>query len=475
MTKRSYIHIVIIILVLCGLLGTGIAAFLFTSNPDPTTASASIEYTFVGSAESTAPNGVRYNPENIRNDNILEQALITAGLDSKYTPGQIRSSLKVSGIYPQDFVDQVKSFRSLLDYNASSDSILSNYHPTQYNVVLTNEFDSSISASAQSNLLDAILSTYFTAFKRTFGSHLDETIYNDLFSDPNADFIPQLDAIEQEISELSLYAQEMAERSPDLKINGRGFEDVVLRLQHISGTTISQLKANLQVNALAKNPQRLLNQYDFLLRRLLVQLEAEKQHLENLDRLIASFERNGNIYLTSASSTTTLNGNSSLTYDKLIEIRHELTEKISSISSDASTYQKWINNLSSNKQNNPENSFAASDSADELTLADIPQSTDAVDAVSTNQIASFQLQINTIRQSLNQTISEFKALLDAYNDQEINPGTVTISRILYKAPSFLSIAFLKQAIKTSAPFCAAGIILCIVILMPKMKKRYLDR
>ncbi|MBQ9008332.1 MAG: hypothetical protein IJ088_03255 [Clostridia bacterium] len=463
MTKRSYIRIVIVIVILCGLLGTGIAAFLFSRNPGPSTASSSIEFTFAGSAESIAPNGTRYNPEDMRNDDILRQALVTAGLDSRYTPEQVRTSLKVSGVYPADFIDQVKSFRSLLDFQSSSGNILSNYHSTQFSVVLTNDFDKSIDASSQKSLLDAILTAYVSYFRQTFGSYLDTGFYENLFAGTEADLIHQLEAIDQEIANLSLYAEEMTERAPDLKLGGRGFDDINIRLQNLSDSTVSQLKANLQVNALAKNPQRLLNQYESTLQRLSLQLEAQKQHLESLDRLIASFERNGTIYLSTTVSTTALDGNSSLTYDKLIETRSKLTEKITSTSKQVATYQEWIANLA--REDQSESADADPFSTDEV---------EAVDALSESQISTFQLQINSIRETLGQIVTDFKALLTAYNDEQINEDTVAVTAIRYEAPSLISLNFVKKAIKTSAPFCAAGFILCIILLLPKMKQRHLQ-
>jgi len=468
MTKHTYIRTVIITLILCGVIGTGIAAYLFFQNHEPATATANIEFTFDGASDSLAPNGMRFNPEEIRSEANLQNALASAGLEGKYTPEQLYASLTVSGVYPEDFLDQIKHFRSLLDFQSSSGNTLSNYHPSLFRVVLNNTFDPAISSASQSALLEAIMTAYSASFAGKAGFTLDTAFYDELFASTNLDFIQQLEFIDREIEDLVLYAQEMAELSPDLKIDGHGFDDIALRFQNLSGSLVTQLKSNLQVNALAKKPQRLLNQYEFTLQHLLVQLEVQKQHLENLDKLIASFERNGTIYLTTDTSNTVLNGNSSYTYDMLVKFRNEQAEKISDTSSQAAVYQKWINDLSRDKQD--ENSDGVTDLP---SLDDVAEGTEAVEGISDSQIAAFQLQVDAIHDTLNQIVADFKALLTAFNEQNINPGTVAVSAVKYKAPSLVSASFVMKAIKTSIPVCALGFIFCLIILLPKMKQRFL--
>ena len=468
MTKHNYIRTVIITLIFCGVIGTGIAAYLFIQNHEPATATANIEFTFNGASDSLAPNTMRFTPEEIRSEAILQKALTSAGLEGKYTPEQLRANLTVSGVYPEDFLDQVKHFRSLLDFQSSSGNTLSSYHPSLFRVVLNNTFDSSITSATQSALLEAIMTAYTASFAEKYGFTLDTTFYDELFASTDIDFIQQLEFIDREIETLVSYARNMADLSPDLKIDGRGFNDIVLRFQNLSDSLVAQLKSNLQVNALAKKPQRLLNQYEFSLQHLLVQLEVQKQHLENLDKLIASFERNGTIYLTADTTNAVLDGNSSYTYDTLVKIRNEQAEKISSTSSQAAVYRKWIDPFTRDRQDESPDSAEAL-----LSLEDVAETTEAVEGISESQTAAFQAQVDAIHDVLKQIIADFKTLLTAFNEKNINPGTVTVSAVKYDAPSLFSLSFVKQAVKTSIPVCAVGFIFCLIILLPKMKQRFL--
>jgi hypothetical protein len=411
---------------------------------------------------------MRFTPEEIRSEAILQKALTAAGLESTYTPEQLHANLTVSGVYPEDFLDQVKHFRSLLDFQSSSGNTLSSYHPSLFRVVLNNTFDPTITSASQSALLEAIMSAYTASFAEKYGFTLDTSFYDELFASTDIDFIQQLEFIDREIEALALYAKEMADLSPDLKIDGRGFNDIALRFQNLSDSLVAQMKSNLQVNALAKKPQRLLNQYEFSLQHLLVQLEVQRQHLENLDKLVASFERNGTIYLTTDTTNTVLEGNSAYTYDTLVKIRNEQAEKISDTSRQTAVYQKWINPFSRDRQDE------SPDSADALpSLDDVTETSEAVEGISESQTAAFQAQVDAIHDVLKQIIADFKTLLTAFNEKNINPGTVTVSAVKYDAPSLFSLSFVKQAVKTSIPVCALGFIFCLIILLPKMKQRFL--
>ena len=199
-----------------------------------------------------------------------------------------------------------------------------------------------------------------------------------------------------------------------------------------------------------------------------VQLEVQKQHLENLDKLIASFERNGTIYLTADTTNAVLDGNSSYTYDTLVKIRNEQAEKISSTSSQAAVYRKWIDPFTRDRQDESPDSAEAL-----LSLEDVAETTEAVEGISESQTAAFQAQVDAIHDVLKQIIADFKTLLTAFNEKNINPGTVTVSAVKYDAPSLFSLSFVKQAVKTSIPVCALGFIFCLIILLPKMKQRFL--
>ena len=85
--KTHWLRTTIIVLVICGIAGLALTSVLFFGNPDPTYASATLEFTFEGAAEGVAPNGNRFDMSGIASDEVLNAA---AGGNSDYADYNVR-------------------------------------------------------------------------------------------------------------------------------------------------------------------------------------------------------------------------------------------------------------------------------------------------------------------------------------------------------------------------------------------------
>ena len=70
---------VIIILAICVAIGLILSVILHLTESDPTTAIGNIQLSFENAAEGIAPNGAKFSPDDILNDEVLESALKSAG------------------------------------------------------------------------------------------------------------------------------------------------------------------------------------------------------------------------------------------------------------------------------------------------------------------------------------------------------------------------------------------------------------
>ena len=141
--KTHWLRNTLCVLIACGILGTILSAILFLADPEKPFASASVQFSFDGAAEGMAPNGQRFDVNDLTSDTVLNTALEDAGLSGKYTADQLRANMIVSGVYPKDIVQQMTGYQSLLTGDASRVTF-SDYHPTLYGVTLYNDFDKSI-------------------------------------------------------------------------------------------------------------------------------------------------------------------------------------------------------------------------------------------------------------------------------------------------------------------------------------------
>ena len=72
--KTHWLRTSIIILLIFGIVGLALTSVMFFSNPGPTYASATLEFTFEGAANGTAPNGASFSISEIASEDVLSAA-----------------------------------------------------------------------------------------------------------------------------------------------------------------------------------------------------------------------------------------------------------------------------------------------------------------------------------------------------------------------------------------------------------------
>ena len=468
----------ILVLLACGIVGLVLAAVLFFNSSSPTYTSATLVLTFDGAATGTAPNGAAFELKDITLDEVLSEGLKDASLDEKYTPEQIRPCLMVQGVYPDDMASQVMHYESLMNFTANRELTIGDYHPTTFSIVLYNTFDRSVSKAQLSALLQSILDAYQVYFSKVYSYGLDTDLA--LFSLDDYDYPQQLQIIEKQLTAQSEYALELYEKEPSFRYNGAGFNDIRVRLMTLIDSSINRLNAELTINALTKDPARLLTQYQFEIRSLNNQLEKQNQELDKLDKLISSYEKNEIIYLRTTDALTKIDGNSSETYDTLMGRRKEVANGITDINYQIATYELMLSDLlgSSDDQSSGQKEDTVKEGDDSTSAEAVAAMTDEeLAAVADEAERAANARRTLLEENISSLISEsktilddFKAMLQVYNRQHINDLTVTVTGYDYYSPKLLSGAFIKKAIKTAGPIVALGLMGCVAAIIIRRKK-----
>ena len=449
--KNHLLRNSILILLVFAIAGLALTAVLFFNHPEPTSATATIEFTFEGAAAGIAPNGAKFNLFDITSEEVLSAALAECSMDGDYTVEQIANSLVTRGVYPDDMVQQVTSYESLLDFSANHSVSISSFHPTAYNVKLYNDFDPSISEEKLMALLKGIMSAYKAYFVRTYANQLA----GDVLPLPPQDFdyAQQLAILQSNYETVANYALELYTRRPSFIYEQSGFNDIRVRLNSLIDTDVSRLKAQLTLNALSKDADRLKSQYEFEIDELENHLERQRVYLTRLDKLIDSYEKNGIVYLNSGNSVTKIDNNASATYDKLISQRNEVADSITTINNQIITNQQMLADLTDTGE--------AGDAAG----GDEEEAAPATAAMTEAQRAELEESIAAVEARGSAIVEDFQAMLVSYNAQEINDLTVTVIRYEYDTPRILSGAFVVLAFKTAGPIFAIGFMLCMVMII----------
>jgi len=482
--KTHWLLTTILVLVACGIVGLILSAVLFFRDPGPTYASATLVLTFDGAAEGIAPNGLTFDLQDLDCDDVLSEGLKVSGLDGVYTPEQIRPSLTVQGVYPDDMANQVTHYESLMDFETSRELTVGDYHPTTFNIKLTNTFDRSISREKLTELLEDITAAYRDYFSRVYAYGLDQSGY--IFELENYDYPQQLHIIEGYLASVSAYAQELYEKDPTFRFQGTGFNDISVRLNNLIDNSITQLSADLTINALTRDTDRMLNQYQYNILDLGTQREKKYQELNKLDQLIASYEKNEIIYVSTSDSLTKIDGNSSETYDALVDRRKEVADGITDLGKQIATYELLVTDLmnsSATLQPNDTETVSSDDEAEsvegeitiEVPVVPTPEEIAAAEQELSNRRTLLEENIRALVADSDTVISDFAAMLDDYNTQQINELTVAVTKTAYKTPEIVSGAFVIKAVKTAGPIVALGFMLCMLLIAISRRKEEKNR
>ena len=478
----SLLKTTIAVLLICAIAGVALSAVLFLKvDPDRSFASATLQFTFDGAAEGKAPNGYHFDIRDITSDEVLSAALTAVSMDSRYTPEQIRPQLVAKGVYPDNIVEQIMNYESLMNFDASRTLTITEYHPTLFNITLYKDFDASISNADLSKLLTAILNEYRTYFAKKHAVTVDPTTYMEIFELSQYDYPQQLNVVSQSMRSIARYAEELYTVDPYFKVNGVGFNDYYIRMNKLLDNDVARLEADLTIHALTKNTERLLTQYQFEIQELNNELTMQEKVLQQMDALIAGYEKNEIIYLSTTDSLTKIDGNSSETYDYLVEQRKKVSDEITDIKSELNTYRTKLQDLSGEQADSTtatatvESTEGSEDSenTETVTLSNEELKALAAEAEAANQakVADLEANIASLTETAKSITSDFRALLDEYNKEKVNELTIVTGRVLSRYPKLASGAFIKRVIKTAGPICCVALMICLCFVIASQRKK----
>ena len=322
-----------VICILCCALVIGaivsFATFFKTRSEDRV--AVTLQMSFDGSANGVAPNGYRFDVSEILSDEVLTNALKASSLDGKCTAEDVRKCISVAGRYPADIVTQTMSYDSLLNFTANRKLTIDEFHPTQFTITLTNSSKLNLSKAQMQTLLKNIMAEYKTYFAEV--SVMGRPGEAEPFDLAGYDYAQQLEIIERRIEIMENYAVEMYTNEPSFRSADGGFNDIVVRLDNLISNDVSRISAKLTLNALTKDPERLLSQYRYELKNLNNQLNAQNKVLGLVDKMIESYEKADILYISTQDALTKIDGNSSETYDKLVEVRKSISDNNTKLNS----------------------------------------------------------------------------------------------------------------------------------------------
>ena len=476
MRKKHWLKITLITLAVCAAAGLILAVILWNASPGRTGVSSSIDFSFEGAAEGMAPNGYRFDLSGLQSDEVLEAALKNAGVEGTYTADQIRSSMIIAGVYPKDIVEQMTGYQSLLTGDAGKISA-GDYHATLYSVTLYNDFDKSISRENLEKILEAVMTEFRAYFEKTYAMFMAKDSMLENLSD--YDYPQQLEVLGGAVSRNREYADEMAEKHPDFMISREGFADIAARYENLESTDLERLNGLVTMNALAKNTDRIVAQYENQITVLKIRLQELQTEAQNVDTLVDQYNKDGIIYVSTSGALQKVGSTSAATYDALVTRKQEIADSIADLNKELAQVQLKLSDIIGAEAAEIIAALTETETGDaaDAALAETAATAETAETATAETAAALTEEEREAQKAVvekgiaaalnkyNKITEDFSAFLKAYSEREMNDSTVAITPVKYSTPKLLSGAFAKSAVKVAGPICVLGLLVCILIMV----------
>ncbi len=262
-------------IVALGCLGLAIAAAAyFLAGPFQTVTTATrVVYSFNGYERGAYPDGSKFQADDLRAPDIVNEALKRQGLDtSESLQGQVRAALTIEGIIPANIVKERDRVRA-------TGQTPPPYLPDEYRVTLALPRNFPLAPHQRTQFLNELVSVYRERFQKTY-SETPVAFGNALDSLQDADFFDYELVLGQEIRSITSYLEQQQEnartfRSPTTNLS---FNDLLKQTHIFSQVRLNETLGLIRLKGLSRNRRAALIKIDYHLRTL---LDREQRAIED--------------------------------------------------------------------------------------------------------------------------------------------------------------------------------------------------
>lgn len=441
MKNKKYIFIPLILLICAGVIGLVWSFIDFTViNKSLSYSYELIQFNYDGASDGKDPNGKPFNPIDLLDDDVIKEGLAASNLD--YDVEQVKDFILMENVVPKGIVREINSYESVTSKNTDTRNITpSDYHPIRYKFVLYHDLDKKLSKDTLNNLLQNIVKAYGNKFYKNYERSYDLSSYSDIYNIDNYDYIYQVDAFTNKINILSSSANTLYNEHIDFKVDGKSFNDVVLKCNQLVNTDVARIKNIIILNALSIDIDRLTDYYNYKIESLNYDKTKYQADLVAINSQLAGYEKDSTVYVSTGDGMIKLESGSSTTYDQLLTKQINTANTIAKINTEISDY--------------------------EAILADINNATIGTEAdyeLVRNYITKLSNDYNTLE-------SSYKEMVEKYNDKYVRTGTIYATTVKYQSSSILSSSFVSRCIKICAPIVLLTALGCCIYWLDRVIRK----
>ncbi|HWA24538.1 MAG TPA: hypothetical protein VG734_02605 [Lacunisphaera sp.] len=274
-------------------LAAGIAISLLLSYKQAAVSTLRVTFGFSGFERGTYPNGAKFQPDDIRAPDIVNEAIKHLGVHD-LTPDlatKVRGAIGVSGIVSQNIIKERDKLRA-------AGQNLPPYFPDEYEISLSLPRDFILDVRQRELLLAEIVNVYLEKFRRTYAD-LPPQFGNAFDSLNNADFVEYELVLTKEMQNLHFFLEqkidagdESQHREPTNRLrtakifrsptNNLSFQDLLKQTELFTQIQLNEVLSQIYIYGLSKDRDYALTKMNYYMRTL----EDQEQQLKEEEAVV---------------------------------------------------------------------------------------------------------------------------------------------------------------------------------------------
>lgn len=256
------------------------------------TAKARIVLTFEGIGQGLDPNGNRFDINEVKEKEVLADALKEAGLEDQITVKELRSRITITPVVSDRALSQLTAITSVT--GKTEDVTEKMIHPNEYLIGIKDT--GAPSCFSSQTLLKQVMKSYQHHIKTAYIQNLStEPVYSKE-EIASLDYPEMVRVVEQEAAAMVRYAGIFAQNHPDFvsEKDGLSFQDLYQQAQTISSADVGNLKSIADYYGLTKNESNRMNYQETMLKRAQLVLSKANGREFTVSDIIALYDNHSN-------------------------------------------------------------------------------------------------------------------------------------------------------------------------------------
>ena len=237
-----------------------------------------VTFGFPGFERGTYPNGTKFQPDDVRAPDVVNEAIKRLGIQNGATDlsTKIRGAIGISGLVSANVIKERDRLRA-------AGQNLPAYIPDEYEISLSLPRDFALNVRQRELLLTEIVNSYLEKFRRTY-VQLPPQFGNAFASLKNADFVEYELILTRDIQSLNEFLDQQIIKAKQFRspTTNLSFQDLLKETDLFAQIRLNSVLGPIYINGLSKDRSYALVKMDYFLRTL----EDQEQRLTQEESVV---------------------------------------------------------------------------------------------------------------------------------------------------------------------------------------------